>query len=383
MPSLKKAFKFSLYFTALSTSALIAGPVVVPMNKAFSALTELLPFLTTESKFYEKTNEKHIKEQLKVMGEAFKVARHDSLLKQDIFAPSLESIKNELKIVEQNFSQGNKSYSLWRLKSVSSQCMSCHTRLPENVSSSFQDGSRLVNPTKFDSPYDLGVARLIVRQYPLAKESFTLALDESFVKKDFKDFLKPLKQILLIQTKVFKDPTQMNSILAHYLSKKGISLSDREVLKAWQKRLDVWSKGSLSKWRRLSTDDESKKFMSEVLAPLFDKNNLYIGKHDVDLLMAQGLLANFLFENPNSEVAADATYWIGITEKFLERESFVGTGEQFFKECIIRYPKSQAARNCLDEYKESIEFNFSGSRGTDIPSDIQDELKRLEKLLKN
>ncbi len=371
-------FIFSLVFSNIS----FATPVL-PMNRAFNALMELIPFLGSEEKFVEKKNEAIISTNLKEMNQAFKTANHDQLLKQDIFAPSLESIKNELQLSEEAFKEGNKSFAWWRMRSITSQCMSCHTRLPENVSSSFQDGSRLINPTKFSDPYELGVAKLIVRQYPEAKESFTKSLDEALIKKDFKNLLKSLRQILLIQTKVFKDPSQMNSVVSHYLSKKNLPIVEREVLLSWQKRLNAWSKGKLATWKRLSTDAELEKFMKEVLRPLFDKNNLYIGKHDVDLLMSQGLLSNFLFENPSSEKASEAIYWIGITEKFLERENFVSTGELFFKECIVRYPKSKIARECLDEYKESIEFNFSGSRGTDVPDEIKDELQRFEKLLKN
>ena len=61
-----------------------------------------------------------------------------------------------------------------------------HTRLPSNHSSSFHDGSRLINKSLFTDPYNLGVAQLIVRQYPDAKASFSLALDEGIVKKQGK-----------------------------------------------------------------------------------------------------------------------------------------------------------------------------------------------------
>jgi len=381
MPSLKKVFNFLALILLFSQFQLSASPVV-PMNKAFNSFIELVPFLSSEKKFKEKENEKIVGNQIKELSDAFKMAKHDALLKQDIFAPSLESIKNDLQISNDAFSKGNKDYAWWRMRSLTSQCLSCHTRLPENISSSFQDGSRLINPTKFSNNYDLGMARFLVRQYAEAKESFTMSLDESIVKNDLKNILPPLKQILVIQTKVFKDTDQMQRIVNFYLTKKEIPSQDKDVLRQWEKRLKIWSKGAFIKWKRLSTNDQVDKFMKEVLSPLFKKNNLYIGNHDVDLLMAQGILSNYLFENPTSAKAPDAIYWVGMTEKFLERENFVGTGDLFFKECILKYPKSSIARECLNEYKESIEFNFSGSRGTDIPADIKDELKRFENLLK-
>jgi len=386
MPSLKKPckvnFKNILLLGVFLGSSVIWATPLVPMNKAFNSLMELIPFLSSEPKFTEKENEKFISTQLKEMNDAFKTAKHDSLLKQDIFAPSMEAIRTELHSAEEAFREGKKNYAWWRIRTITSQCMSCHTRLPENHSSSFQDGSRLINPTKFSDPYHLGIAQLIVRQYPEAKASFTKTIDESLIKKDFKNILLPLKQILLIQTKVFKDASQMLKVIEFYEKKKGISLSDREVMRSWKNRLKVWATGPFAKWKRISVDQEAETFINTVMKPLFKNNNLYVGKHDVDLLMAQGLLSNFLFENPEAGKAPDALYWIGISEKFLERENFFGPGELFFKECIVRYPKNPIAKECFDEYKESIEFNFSGSRGTDIPPEIKKELEKLESLIK-
>jgi len=381
MPSSKKVFNFLGIILLLSQTQLGASPVV-PMNKAFNSFIELVPFLSSEKKFKEKENEIIVRNQIKELNDAFRMAKHDALLKQDVFAPSLESIKNDLQTSNDAFSKGNKDYAWWRIRSLTSQCLSCHTRLPENMSSSFQDGSRLINPTKFSNNYDLGMARFLVRQYAEAKESFTLALDETIIKKDFEKTLPLLKHILVIQTKVFKDPEQMQRIVNFYLGKKDIQSQDKKILKTWKRRLEIWSKGPLKKWKRLSSEGEVEKFIKEVLSPLFKKNNLYIGYHDVDLLMAQGFISNYLFENPTSAKAPESVYWLGMTEKFLERENFIGTGELFFKECILKYPKSSIAKECLNEYRESIEFNFSGSRGTDIPPEIKDELKRLENLLK-
>lgn len=364
-------FAFSVY----------ASPII-PMNKAFNSLMEIIPFLVDEKKFIEKKNEKIIRENMISMNEAFKNAKHDGLMKQDIFAPSLEIIRSEIQDSLNSFNQGKKDYAWWQMRSITSQCMACHTRLPPNHPSSFQDGSRVLDKSKFNDPYNLGLAQLIVRQYPQAKESFTRAIDESIVKKQFENILLPIKQLLLIQTKVMKDPAQMLSVLNHYETKTGFSLEDRETMKSWKERLALWSTGSFQKWRRLSTSDEAETFMDIVMKPLFKNNSLYVGKHDVDLLMAQGLLSNFLFENPESKQAPVAMYWIGVAEKYLERENFFGAGELFLRDCVKRYPQHPVAKQCLSEYKESIEFNFSGSAGTNIPSEIQKELKQMESLVK-
>lgn len=367
-------------FALLTSSFLMAGPIV-PMNKAFNSLMELIPFLAQEEEFSSKKNEKVVGKHMQDLASSFGTAKHDSLMKQDIFAPSLDIIRQEIKDSHEAFKAGKKDYAWWRMRSITAQCMSCHTRLPANHASSFQEGFRLIDKKKFKDPYNLGIAYLIVRQYPEAKENFTRAFDENVIKKQFKDILLPLKQLLLIQTKVMKDPAQMLTVLKHYENTKGISVDDQGVMKTWMNRLKAWSEAPLNKYARLSTDEEAVDFMAKVMRPLFKNNNLYVGKHDVDLLMASGLLSNFLFENPESKKAPDALYWVGVAEKYLERENFFGTGEHFLKDCVRRYPKAPIARECFNEYKESIEFNFSGSRGTDIPADVQRELDSLEALI--
>lgn len=376
---MSKIFVLIVFFVLTSTFT-VAGPIV-PMNKAFNSLMELIPFLAQEEEFIHKKNEKVVANNMQNLAASFQTAKHDSLMKQDIFAPSLDIIRQEIKDSQQAYNAGKKDYAWWKMRSITSQCMSCHTRLPANHASSFQEGFRLIDKKKFKDSYNLGIAYLIVRQYPEAKQSFTRAFDESVIKKQFKNILLPLKQLLLIQTKVLKDPAQMLTVLKHYENTKGISTDDKEVVKNWMNRLKVWSVQPYSKYTRLSTDEEASSFMTMVMKPLFKNNNLYIGKHDVDLLMASGLLSNFLFENPESKMAPEALYWVGVAEKYLEREEFFGTGEHFLKDCVRRYPKAPIAKECFNEYKESIEFNYSGSRGTDVPADVQRELDSLEALL--
>ena len=39
------------------------------------------------------------------------------------------------------------------------------------------------------------------------------------------------------------------------------------------------------------------------------------------------------------------------------------------------------AKKCYDEFKDSVEFEFSGSSGTHIPAEMKDELNELKALI--
>lgn len=370
----------------LSTSLLLLAPAAkadvtaYPMNKAFDALQELLPSLAQKEKFEDKKNEAQIAAQLKQLDEAFALAKHSSTLKQDVFAPTLELIRKEIADSRSAFREGNKDYSWWRLRSVTAECLTCHTRLPKDLPSSFESGERFVDEKKFSRPFDLGMAQFLVRQYPQAKQSFTRAADEALVKKEYRDILPALRQLLAIELKIRKDPAQMLKIVDFYLAKPSIPKDDRATLQSWQKQLTERKRRPVKE--ALGNDQEFVSFMESFMKPLFKEQDLYVGARDVDLLLAAGLLSNFMVVNPESPKAPEAMYWLGLSEKYLERESFFSAGDAFLKNCVLRYPKHPVAKKCYEEYRESLIFNYSGSRGTDLPQDLEDELEVLRNRLK-
>lgn len=360
------------------TGAAIATPVL-QMHKAFNALTELVPYITQKDLFLKKSNEKEITEKISEVRNAFKSAKHDTLLKQDLFAPSYLLVNENLDESLTAFKKGNKDYSHWRLKQLTSACIDCHTRLPTALASSFEMGEIAINPTKYKNSYNLGIAQLIVRRYSDAKASFTKNIDERIIKNDLKDLIEPFKQILLIDAKVLKDPKDMGVFVEHYLGKKQTPDEIKVTLNKWKQRLKIWE-GRKKATDSLSNDSEIKKFIRDYVAPL--RTDSYLSEeYDVDALIISGAISNYLFNNPQTKLAPELNFWIGWAEKMLKRDNFFGSGDLFLKQCIQRYPTDAFAKECYKEYKESVEFEFSGSRGTDIPPEVQHELDRLQKLI--
>ena len=371
-----KRYVAPLLLLASITAA--AGPVL-QMNRAFNALSDLVPYLTDPKAFMEKKNEKLVSEKITELQAAFKAAKHDTLLKEDLFAPSYALINENISESLGAFKNGKKDYAHWRLKEVTSLCLDCHTRLPTTYSSSFQNGDLQIDHSKFKSPYNLGIAQLIVRRYIDAKDSFTREIQDRLVKKEFIGLELPFKQLLLIETKVLKNPENLSLSLKQYALKKQLPDPIKRLLVAWTGRLDHWKGNQLLK-TGFKNDKEVERFIGAELKPLKVSAGSSDGS-DVDLLFASGLLSNYLFENPKSEFAPQLSYWLGWTEKNLKRDQFFGSGDLFLKQCIKRYPTHPIARECLNEYKESVGFDFSGSSGTHIPKDVKKELDDLEKLL--
>jgi hypothetical protein len=364
----------------LLTSFSYATPIL-EMNNAFRALNGLIPFIVDEKQFDLPTNEKLINGHMQELELAFKNAKHENLLKQDVFAPSYAVINEHIAESKMAFVKGKKDYARWRLKELTSLCLDCHTRLPESHPSSFQTGELRIDDKKFDNKFNLGIAQLIVRRYPDAKQSFTEFIDEKMIAGQPQELPRAFKQLLLIDLKVLKKPADMEKVTAHYLSKKQLPQSLKTTLKKWNKQLKIWVKREQF-ISGIKDEKTFKRFLHEAVDPVF-KNASYSDEMDVDLLMISGILSRYLFENPQSTLAPELNYWLGRSEKYLKREQFFGAGDGFLKQCIRRYPTHPVAKKCLEEYEESVRFEFSGSSGTSIPVEIQEEINHLKNMIKN
>lgn len=370
--------KSSFFILSFLSAAVFAGPVL-QMNRAFMALADLIPFLTDEESFQDRKNATVIRGKISELQTAFKDAKHDRVLKEDLFAPSYAIINESISASFDAFKAGKKDYAHWRLKEITTHCLDCHTRLPPSFESSFQNGELTINEKKFDNVYNLGIAQLIVRRYVDAKNSFIRSIQDRMIRKDYREIMPPFKQILVIHTKVLKTPEDLIALFKEYAEKKGLPEEVKNSLLAWIGRLNHW-KGQKVLSTGLEDDQAVEAFITRELSPLKKKTALDDG-NDVDLLIATGVLSNYLFENPSSKKAPEISFWLGWSEKHLKREAFFGSGDLFLKQCVKRYPKDPIARKCLDEYRESVEFEFTGSSGTRIPSDVRNELNSLEQLI--
>lgn len=364
----------SLFFASM----VFAGPVL-QMNKAFQSLIELVPFLQNEDKFKDKKNEKVIKANLHNLNEAFRLAGHDTLIKHDLFAPSYALLTENLREGQSAFNKDKKAYAAWLLNETVTLCLDCHGRLPQSVTSSFQNGELSVDTSKFRDPYDIGISYMIVRRYFEAKEQFTRAIQDKLIKKDYRDLIRPFQNILQIELKIQKDPKAMTSIIDDFLSKKNLPYEVNKELESWRERLILW-KNEKALTAGINNEKELKSFVQRKLLPLMDKAS-FDDAYKADLLLTSGLLSTYFFENQTSPSAPELSYWMGWIEKRLKKEEFMSSGDLFLKQCIRKYSKHPVAIKCLNEYKESVEFDFTGSAGTSIPSEVQNELNELNKLV--
>lgn len=368
--------KKSLLLLSIFSFSLLAAPIL-QMNKAFFTLTELMPYILNDNKFKEKKNEEIIRKHLNDFHTEFKLAGHDALLKSDLFAPSYQLMMENLEQSKNAFNKDKKDFALWVLRESVGSCIECHTRLPVAHTSSFQNGDIQIETGKYKDPYELGVTFLIVRRFVDAKAQFQRVIQDKLINKETIGYIRPLQQILLIETKVMKNPEGMILILDSYLDKK-IDQKELAELKGWKKRLEIWKNEKALK-SGIQNEKELNKLISSRLKPIED--SLYDDIYKPDLLLASGLLSTYFFENPESPSAPLLNLWIGKIEAELRKDEFLNSSDLFLKQCIKKYPLNPIAKKCYEELKGNTEFMFSGSAGTKIPEDVKIELEKLRQLV--
>ena len=364
-----------LSFLLLVSSLSYAAPTQ-QMNEAFEALVRLLPFLVNENDFSAAQKQVEVSESLRKLQGAFTKVRHQDLLKEDIFSPSYELVSESLSEASTAFDNGQKDYAYWRLKEVTTFCIDCHTRIPKEVTSSYQNSGLYLKKELFKDTYSRAIAALIVRRYSDATAAFRQTIQEGIIKKDHSRTSLALKNLVIIDAKILRNLNNLMAELTTY-SKKELPTLVKNQIQNWLIEINSIQQ---SKWfKEEYQENEVELIFNELKVLRLGRTS--IEKNDIKILVSSGQLAQYSFLYPKTKFAPQINFWLGWSEKQLKRENFFSTGNNFFKQCIRKYPKHPIAKECLAELKESIEFDFTGSAGTNIPKEVESEIKILEKLI--
>src|SRR5690606_30243537 len=103
------------------------------------------------------------------------------------------------------------------LREITTQCLDCHSKLPENHPSSFQLRTKALNEKQFDDPYYLGLAQMIVRQYDRAHKTFEKDIELKLKNNKTENLDKEIKQLLVINVKIRNKVQDIEKAFKKYL----------------------------------------------------------------------------------------------------------------------------------------------------------------------
>lgn len=278
---------------------------------------------------------------------------------------------DDLKIVVKN---GDTDLARGMLKSVPHLCVGCHTQDMQH-NKIFKDVSR----DKFDNDFQFAEFNYFTRNYDLAIEYYQKYLNVLSPALD--DNIKTsLKRILVIYSQIKKQPEEGAKVLRQFVSATEIPKQVREDANEWIKGLNELVVSSIVDQDSVQKREQYVEYYLNQLRN-HDANYFASEKDKVFYMTLRGLLYEYLNNNPTKNDVPVILYWLAVCDRTLEYSFFDNLADLYLKECILNHSDHPYAHKCLKEYESYMNFAFTGSSGTHLPSDIADEIHYLKSVV--
>lgn len=379
----------------LMTTSIFAQDTKKTMSKSLDSIKKLIPYISQELKFNDPKNTKDINLYLENILQAFKQGKHNKDLKQAGFNPSFETIQDHIQETIDNFNSSNKDYSFALARNITPICLSCHNQLPKDMGSSFSVGIKQLKRKDFETDFEYGEFLYLVRDYNNAHIEYMKVIKKALLKQkaliqekkksknkdtfEFEDGIlsDALIKILEIDIRIKRDFARAEKYFKKIARNSYLPTSNKNSVKAWLEDIQRWKK-LFPKGINIKTDADLDAFVKKYLEPFYKDGITLTDDSNVDMLVAAGVLSNYLFRHGNEKNTPEILLWMGLAENVLGKNVFYTLGDHYLKECVNKYRKSKYAKDCLKEYKNSIEFRYTGSSGTHIPSSVKKSIEKLE-----
>lgn len=354
-----------------SQAAMPDAAVRPNMQRVYAAFRELQKLTLSRDKFMAPGSEAQIGQLIAELVSSFHAVEEQHLRSsQDPgFASTLQSISEMLADANHRFDEGKKGYALWRLRTASSHCVSCHTR--HEVPMQFAG-----DQTNLDElgVFERGEFLLATRQFSAAGEAFKeviLSPEHDAVR------MEALRNWLLVYTRVQPDPDTALTELTRMMAAVPLRSFDRDEVNAWVTSLRRWKSEN-----RAAKIPELARAENLVRQGIGSGDPIAPRIGTVELLRATGILHRLL-EEPGALSKGErghALYLLGLSYSELPFFFINELPELFLEQSVREVPGTQTAQKAFRRYREVVTLAFTGSGGTRIPDEVLLKLKELHEV---
>lgn len=288
-----------------------------------------------------------------------------------------EMFREEIEFANKGIQQGFYGYSKTLLKSSVTYCIACHTRTDSGPQFPVLDAFK--EPLKKASWLERIKFEAATRQFDGAYREVMTKIDDPQLSPATRlELDSAVKIALSIAVRVKKSPEQALLICKNLLKSSNISESLKDNARIWQNDLQKWQKEKTT----TASDKQLIAKAQELIAWTPTKSYTPVPGGEIRYLRATDLMHTLLKEHPQSALATEALYIIGLSYEAIDELSYWGLHEKYYERCIHNRPHSPLAQSCFGSLKNSVELGYSGSSGTRVPSLVSERLATLEKLAK-
>lgn len=287
-----------------------------------------------------------------------------------IYEEYLNDLKSGLK-------SGNPIYLRNRIRTAAGFCFECHTST--STDQSFADPEKRADALKL-TPFQKAEFLASTRQFDKALDLYdNLLKGPAAPESQSTELAHGVRNALTLAVRVKEDPKRASDILDRVESREDLSGFFRNQVKAWRKDVSEWKKE-----KPLSADAPAGSWL-EKAQRLADRGRIlqaYPADHagDVSYLRSISFAQQALAHAPNDAQKAQAFYLLGSAYSVLGNPLLWNLGGYYFEACVKAAPHTQVSQMCFDRWLEDATFNYTGSRGTDLPSELPSKADELRKL---
>jgi hypothetical protein len=360
--------KHVILLLILLTQGVHAAPLRDNMGEAGKILTSLLNRASSPERFSRKGESMLVQAELQRLDKLFR--ENEVHFKNKRPTPELAALQGLVREALETHQRGQLELARQMVRGLPALCLSCHSQ---------DQFHAWVYRTKELE----GVSTLEKAEFALATrrpEEARLLLISYFADKALRSDEEAITAIRLeMQIGLWQDRPLAQ--IESDVRKHSARYSSRQLV---VRQLDGWGKGLALAQKLLKTPVKSVLQWPGIMKAAFGDSEPRLGllapPDDEALFMSfRHELHRLLRAGSAEEDRPWLYYWLSWTERGIGHDFLYSLGDGYLRICMDQWPKSPAAKKCYDEFKSFTEFAYTGSAGTSIPSEVQQELEAYRK----
>ncbi|HEY7493928.1 MAG TPA: hypothetical protein VIH59_22850 [Candidatus Tectomicrobia bacterium] len=345
------------------------------MHAIFQALTTVFPLSLQRRQFQDTAQRPRIRDALRQLADhAEQLANHGQQIPPH-FDFLRQSLQQNARYALRRFEDGETEEARFIVQQLTDHCFLCHSRVPS--AQAFPLGQRFLASMSSEDLTLPERVRLAVaaRQFDAALsicETLFRSLDIPAAQIDlmalFEDYLR-------LAIRVRDDRTRVIQTFAAFQQRPDVPAYLAEHLTSWITTLHTWQ-----------PDPAADDLLAQAGALIRrgQQQNRFLADRQglVHFILASRLLHRYVSDNARPALQlAEAYYLLGVAESYIPRSSWISETEFFLEMAVRLAPTSPHAKKAYAFLEEYVITGYTGTMGLHLPSDVQDHLDELRRLL--
>lgn len=326
-------------------------------------LTDLEPFLFNLKDYNDPSKQTFIKEKLAALAKESKNIGHNpTMIDRDPTVRFVASqFASDLERASLSFNEGKTEFARYQVMKVASACIQCHTRMQQGPAFNFSKSESFFN---LMPPADQAEYLIASRRFDQAYDILIKQLEqEGPAKPNVWQAERMVGLALTIAVQYQQNIKNTEKLMTVLQKNKSTAVPIRDRMSGWKKSIDKW-KGESTKV--LSLDDYQKILKSK--------------SSEIDAMRIIPGILSILSEKLSQEKLGQGLLLAGEAYEVLAPLFPMELHENYYESCVRNVPHTAMAKKCFMKLQDSIRSGYSGSRGVNIPLDIEVWLNNLNKL---